>query len=44
VQGGDIEAEVGAVDNGGDLVAHFIWSYNVERRTIKGREATAVEL
>jgi hypothetical protein len=44
-RGGEIGAEMGAVDNRGALIAHFIGSYSGERQTIKGgEEAVAMEL
>jgi hypothetical protein len=35
-RGGEIGAGMGAVDNRGALIAHFIGSYSGERQTIKG--------
>jgi hypothetical protein len=43
-RGGEIEAEVTAIDNGDALVTPFIGSSGDRRRAVKDREAAAVEL
>jgi hypothetical protein len=44
LRGGEIEASVDVVDNGGALVAPFICPLGKGSRAVKGRVAAAVDL